>query len=196
MKNEPIKHCKDKTKPQQRPSSKMTARMKHVQLTHHKSRYPKHNTVLDNPADDDQDLMGPLVLNNMEICMVYVLPAEFQPTTPQLNSLDEDVVAEEATQVDFIATKDNEQASEADKLKAALATLFPRSSLINLQHLKPLYVTAYIKGYPISKIFVDCGATVNIMPVSVMKALRRSNDELIPSGITMSSFVGNKSQTK
>ncbi|KAM1243180.1 hypothetical protein ACFX2G_035466 [Malus domestica] len=37
---------------------------------------------------------------------------------------------------------------------------------------------------------------VHIMPVSVMKALRRSNDELIPSGITMSSFIGDKSQTK
>ncbi|KAM1153052.1 hypothetical protein ACFX19_036191 [Malus domestica] len=37
---------------------------------------------------------------------------------------------------------------------------------------------------------------VNIMPVSVMKTLRRSNDELIPSGITMSSFVSDKSQTK
>ncbi|KAM2793140.1 hypothetical protein PS2_004707 [Malus domestica] len=34
------------------------------------------------------------------------------------------------------------------------------------------------------------------MHVNVMKALRRSNDELIPSGITMSSFVGDKSQTK
>ena len=55
---------------------------------------------------------------------------------------------------------------------------------------------AHIEEYPVSKIFVDCGATVNIMPVSIMKALHHSNDELIPSGITMSSFVGDKSQTK
>ncbi|KAM2108381.1 hypothetical protein EV1_024146 [Malus domestica] len=34
------------------------------------------------------------------------------------------------------------------------------------------------------------------MLVSIMKALRQSNDKLIPSGITMSSFVGDKSQTK
>ncbi|KAM0989359.1 hypothetical protein ACFX2A_013433 [Malus domestica] len=33
--------------------------------------------VLNNPEDDDQDPMGPLVLENMEISMVYVLPAEF-----------------------------------------------------------------------------------------------------------------------
>ncbi|KAM1016894.1 hypothetical protein ACFX2B_045762 [Malus domestica] len=145
---------------------------------------PKHDTVLDNPADD------------MEISVANVLPAEFQPTTPQPNSLDVDVFVEEATQVDFLATEEDEQTNKADKLKTALAILFPLFSSVNLQHLKPLYVTTHIEGYPISKIFIDCGATVNIILVSVMKALRRSNDKLIPLGITMSNFIGDKSQTK
>ncbi|KAM1195773.1 hypothetical protein ACFX2J_022215 [Malus domestica] len=130
--------------------------------------------------------MGHSVLENMEISMVHVLPAEFQLTTHQPSSLDGDVVAEEATQVDFVTTTEDESTNGDDKLKPALDILFPRYSSTNLQHLKPLYVTAHIEGYPIFKIFVDCRATVNIMPVSVMKALRRSNDELIPSGITMS----------
>ncbi|KAM2939159.1 hypothetical protein FF1_038858 [Malus domestica] len=124
------------------------------------------------------------------------LPAEFQLTTHQPNSLDGAVVTEEATQVDFVTTTEDEPANNDNKLKTALAILFPCSSLANLQHLKPLYVTTHIEGYPISKIFVDYGATVNIMPVFIMKALRRSNDEHIPSGITISSFVGDKSQTK
>ena len=88
------------------------------------------------------------------------------------------------------------QISKEEKLRATLAELFPLSSYVNLQHLNPLYVTAHIEGYPISKVFVYCGATVNIMPMSIMRALRRSNDELISSGITTSSFVGEKSQTK
>ncbi|KAM1094643.1 hypothetical protein ACFX2B_009489 [Malus domestica] len=132
----------------------------------------------------------------MEISMVHVLPAEFQPITSQPNFLDGDVVAKEETQVDFVAIEETEQVSKDDKLKAALAKLFPRFSSINLQHLKPLYVTTYIEGYPVSKIFVDCGTTVNIMPVTIIKALHRSNDELIPSRVTISSFVGDKSQTK
>ncbi|KAM2200936.1 hypothetical protein ACFX1R_000823 [Malus domestica] len=140
--------------------------------------------------------MGPLVLENMEISMVHVLPAEFQPTAYQPNFLDGDMVADKATQVDFVATAEDGQANNDDKLKAALAILFPRSSSVNLQHLKSLYVTAHIEGYPISKIFIDCGAAVNIMSVSVMKALQLSNDELIPSGITMSSFVSDRSQNK
>ncbi|TQD99738.1 hypothetical protein C1H46_014667 [Malus baccata] len=128
--------------------------------------------------------------------MVHVLHAEFQPTTHQPNFLDGDVVTEETTQVDFITTTEDEQSNNDDKLKIALAILFPCPSSANLQHLKPLYVTAHIEGYPISKTFIDCRATINIMLVSVMKALRRSNDELIPSGITMSSFIDDKSHTK
>ncbi|KAM1067454.1 hypothetical protein ACFX2J_022455 [Malus domestica] len=130
--------------------------------------------------DNDQDPMGHSVLYNMEISMVHILPVEFQLTAHQPNFLDGNVVAEEATQIDLVATIEDGQASNDDKLKAALTILFPCSSLVNLQHLKLLYVTAHIEGYPISKIFVDCGATVNIMLISVMKTLRQSNDELIP----------------
>ena len=146
--------------------------------------------------EDDQDPMGHSVLEIMEISIVHVLPAEFWPTTCQPNFLDGDVVAEEVTQVDFIATEKDGHASKDKKLKAARAVLFPHSSSVNLQHLKPLYVMAHIEGYPISKTFLDCGATVNVILVSIMKALRRSNNELIPSRITMSSFVGDKFQTK
>ena len=140
--------------------------------------------------------MGLSILDNMEISMVHVLSADFQSTTSQPSFLDGDVVAEEATQVDFVSLTDLEPTVKDDNLKAALAELFPRSSAANLRHLKPLYITTHIEGYPVSKIFVDCEATVNIIPISIMKAVHRSNDELIPSGITMSSFVGDKSQTK
>ncbi|KAM1185757.1 hypothetical protein ACFX2G_015337 [Malus domestica] len=132
----------------------------------------------------------------MEISMVHVLPVDFQSSTAQSNFLDDDVVAKEAGHIDFVTIVEVESTTKDDNLKATLAELFPRSLSAKLHHLKPLYITAHIEGYPVSKVFVDCGATVNIMPVNVMKALHRSNDELIPSRITMSSFVGDKSQTK
>ncbi|KAM2132540.1 hypothetical protein ACFX1Q_013923 [Malus domestica] len=138
----------------------------------------KDQDILPNdPKDGDHDLMGPSFLDNMEISMVHVPSAEFQPTTSQQSFLDGDVVAKE-------------------KLRPTLAELFPCFLAVNLNHMKPLYVTAHIEGYPISKVFVDCGATVNIMLISIMKALRHSKDEIIPSCLTMSSFVGDKSQTK
>ncbi|XP_070661259.1 uncharacterized protein [Malus domestica] len=154
------------------------------------------NQTRDKVNEEDPNLMGPSVLDNMEINMVHVLLAAFQSSTAQLNFLDGDVVAEEAGHVDFVSVAEVDSTTKDDNIKAALAELFPRSPSANLHHLKPLYVTAHIEGYPISKVFVDCGATVNIMPMNIMKALRCSNDELISSGITMSSFVGDKSQTK
>ncbi|KAM2867362.1 hypothetical protein COP2_023289 [Malus domestica] len=188
----------DNYSPKETRSGSLAQEQVHVETPDHEAEDAlTHDTiVLNNLEDDDQDPMGPLVLENMEISMVHVLPAEFQLTTHQPNFLDGDMVTKEAIQVDFVTTTKDEPANNDNKLKTTLAILFPRSSSANLQHLKPLYVTAHIEGYPISKIFVDYGATVNIMPVSVMKALQRSNDELIPSGITMSSFVSNKSQTK
>ncbi|KAM2147392.1 hypothetical protein ACFX1Q_004148 [Malus domestica] len=140
--------------------------------------------------------MGPSVLDNMEISMVHVLHADFQSSTSQPNFLDGDVIAEEAGHIDFVTIANEDLTTKDDNIKAALAELFPRSSSTNLHHLKPLYVTTHIEGYPVSKVFVDCGATINIMPINIMKVLRRSNNELIPSGIIMSSFVGDKSQTK
>ncbi|KAM2679574.1 hypothetical protein EV2_011476 [Malus domestica] len=113
--------------------------------------------------------------------MVHVLPADFQSSTAQPNFLDGDVVAEEASHIDFVTIAEVESTAKDDSLKATSAELFPRSSSAKLHHLKPLYVTAYIEGYPFSKVFIDCGATVNIMPVNIMKALRHSNDKLIPS---------------
>ncbi|KAM1260237.1 hypothetical protein ACFX2J_039434 [Malus domestica] len=93
----------------------------------------------------DRDPMSYSVLDNMEINMVHVLPAKFQPIASQPNFLDDDVVAEEATQVDFVATEEIELTTKEDKLNAALVKLFPCSSSANLHHLKPLYVSTYIE---------------------------------------------------
>ncbi|KAM2660811.1 hypothetical protein EV2_023189 [Malus domestica] len=150
----------------------------------------------DAASEEDPNLMGPSVLDNMEISMVHVLPTDFQSSTAQLSFLDGDVITEEAGHIDFVTIADDDSTTKDDNIKVALAELFPRSSSAKLHHLKPLYVTAHIEGYLVSKVFVECGAMVNIMPVNIMKALRRSNDELIPFGITISSFVGDKSQTK
>ncbi|KAM2274484.1 hypothetical protein ACFX1S_044290 [Malus domestica] len=72
MKNKPVKHFRGKVRHQKRMGSKTTVKMKQADdaLTHDAA-------ILDNPEDDDQDLIGPSVLKNMEISIVHVLPAEF-----------------------------------------------------------------------------------------------------------------------
>ncbi|CAL8996893.1 unnamed protein product [Prunus brigantina] len=77
----------------------------------------------------------------------------------------------------------------------AFNEVIPRDDPNKCRHLKPLYVSAHVEGVPISKVFVDCGATVNVLPCSLMKKLAKTKEDLIPSDVVMSSFVGDKSKT-
>lgn len=68
--------------------------------------------------------MGPSVLDNMEISMVHVLPAKLQPTASQQNFLDGDVVTEEETHVDFVATNESSWLQERVYSKQLLPNCF------------------------------------------------------------------------
>jgi hypothetical protein len=57
-------------------------------------------------------------------------------------------------------------------------------------HLKALYMKGHINGKPISRMLVDGGAIVNLMPYSLFKKLGGSNDELIKTNMTVSGVRG------
>jgi hypothetical protein len=57
--------------------------------------------------------------------------------------------------------------------------------------LKSLYVQGHIDRKPISRMLVDVGAIVNLMPYSVFKKLGREDDELVKTNLTPNSMGGN-----
>ena len=57
-------------------------------------------------------------------------------------------------------------------------------------HLKALYMRGHINGWPISRMLVDGGATVNLMPYSLYKKLGGTNEELIKTNMTVSGVGG------
>jgi hypothetical protein len=68
--------------------------------------------------------------------------------------------------------------------------LSPREALFEKpeelsQHLKPLYVRGHIDGRPISRMLMDGGAVINLMPYSVFKKLGRQDDELVKTNLTL-----------
>ncbi|CAL9012375.1 unnamed protein product, partial [Prunus brigantina] len=63
-------------------------------------------------------------------------------------------------------------------------------------HLKPLYVGAHFDGVPVSKVLVDTGATVHILPASIMRKLKKGSDELILTETTINGFVGDTTTSK
>jgi hypothetical protein len=66
----------------------------------------------------------------------------------------------------------------------------------NYKHLKALYLKGYINGHLVNKMLVDTGATVNIMPYSVLRQLGRSTEDLIKTNVTLSNFNGQASEAQ
>ena len=57
-------------------------------------------------------------------------------------------------------------------------------------HLKPLYLRGHINGSPLTRMLVDGGAVVNLMPYSVFKKLGLPDEELIKTNMVLNGFEG------
>jgi hypothetical protein len=74
--------------------------------------------------------------------------------------------------------------------------IFEKPREKSYKHLKALYLRGYINGQPVSKMLVDTGAAVNIMPYSMLRRLGRSTADLIKTNVTLSDFNGQASETQ
>jgi hypothetical protein len=59
-----------------------------------------------------------------------------------------------------------------------------------------LYLRGYVNGKPLTKMFVDGGATVNVMPYTTFRKLGMGPGDLTPTSIILNDFAGNPSDTK
>ena len=47
-----------------------------------------------------------------------------------------------------------------------------------MRHIKPLYIRAHLNGKPLSKVLIDNGSVVNVMPLRMLRDLGRSINDL------------------
>ncbi|XP_058211615.1 uncharacterized protein LOC131323791 [Rhododendron vialii] len=66
----------------------------------------------------------------------------------------------------------------------------------SIRHLRPLYIKLHMNGQPVSKVLVDNGAVVNILPFRMLKVLNKTNDDLIPTEVIVGNFAGGCSPAK
>jgi hypothetical protein len=64
------------------------------------------------------------------------------------------------------------------------------------RHMRPLYLRGYVSGKPLTKMFVDGGAAVNVMPYTMFRKLGMGPGDLTPTSIVLNDFAGNPSDTK
>ena len=62
-------------------------------------------------------------------------------------------------------------------------------------HLKPLYMKGFIDGKPMTKMLVDGGAAVNLMPYTTFRKIGKSLGDLVKTDMMLKDFGGNASQT-
>jgi hypothetical protein len=74
--------------------------------------------------------------------------------------------------------------------------IFEKPREKNYRHLKALCLKGYINGQPVSRMLVNTGAAVNIMPYSVLRKLGHSVGDLIKTNITLSDFNGQTSEAQ
>jgi hypothetical protein len=84
-------------------------------------------------------------------CMIYFLPNEFMAPANQ--------VVQEETSPDF--NEDEQLGGLMAQLVLARQATFDKPA--RNRHMRPLYLKGYVNGKPLTKMFVDGGAAVNVM---------------------------------
>jgi hypothetical protein len=104
--------------------------------------------------------------------MVFILPMEFKAPTSD----------EEA----------EEQAMAQLTLDPTPAT-FDKPEEKERRHLRPLYIKGHVDGRPMTKMLVEGGAAINVMPYTTNRKLEKGEEDLIKTDMMLKDFEGKAS---
>jgi hypothetical protein len=77
-----------------------------------------------------------------------------------------------------------------------MTAIFEKPADSERQHLKALFVKGRVDGQPMTKILVDGGAAINIMPYAVYRKLGKGDQDLTKTNMMLKDFEGNVSPVK
>ncbi|KAG5533026.1 hypothetical protein RHGRI_027308 [Rhododendron griersonianum] len=130
---------------------------------------------------------------NFQCNMILVLPKHFRAKPDQPMELAGDVEDTTQSTVKIVDEEKHPHSQlikiETDKRGDKVVVLRSPDDA-STRHLKPLYVKVHMNGQPISKVLVDNGAVVNILPSRMMKLLNKTSNDLIPTEVTVGNFAG------
>jgi hypothetical protein len=117
-------------------------------------------------------------------CMVYFLPNEFMAPANQ--------VVQEETSLEI--NDDDQLGGLMAQLVLAKQVTFDKPA--KNRHMRPLYLKGYINGKPLTKMFVDGRAAVNVMLYTTFRKLGMGPGDLTPMSVILNDFAGNPSDTR
>jgi len=100
---------------------------------------------------------------------------------------------------DFMAPDDEEKQDVEEamaqlNLEAVPAT-FEKPEDEKCKHLKALFLKGFVDGKPVTKMLVDGGAAVNIMPYAMLRKLGKGSEDLTKTDMMLKDFEGIVSPT-
>ena len=113
------------------------------------------------------------------IHMAFLLPSEFRA------SIDQEV---------YLDFDESEYEEIVAKLTVVQQTIFNKP--VKHRHLKALYVKGFVDGKLMSKMLIDGGASVNLMPYTTFCKLGNGPGDLIETNMMLKDFGGNASMTR
>ena len=111
--------------------------------------------------------------------MTFLLPSEFRAP------------ADQEVYSDF---DESEYEEIVAKLTVIQQAIFDKP--VKHWHLKALYVKGFIDGKLMTKILVDGGASVNLMPYTTFRKLSKGPGDLIETDMMLKNFRGNAFKTR
>ena len=73
--------------------------------------------------------------------------------------------------------------------------IFEKPSEEMTKHIKPLYIKAHVNGRPVSRVLVDNGSALNVMPSRMLLTLGKSQEDLISTEVSVAAFTGEVTKT-
>jgi len=103
--------------------------------------------------------------------------------------------------MEFLAPfSDDKEANFPDQIAQLaldpMTAIFEKATDNERQHLKALFVKGRVDGQPMTKILVDGGAAINIMPYAVYWKLDKGDHDLTKTDMMLKDFEGNVSPVK
>jgi len=112
-----------------------------------------------------------------DVSMVFMLPIEF-----------------------LVPSSDDDELDFSDQIAQLaldpMTAIFEKPADKERQHLKALFVKGRVDGQPMTKILVDGGAAINIMPYAVYRKLGKGDQDLTKTDMMLKDFEGNVSPVK
>ena len=103
--------------------------------------------------------------------------------------------------MEFLAPfSDDEEANYPDQIAQLvldpMTAIFEKPANDERQHLKALLIKGRVDGQPMTKILIDGGAAINIMPYAIYRKLGKGDQDLTKTDMMLKDFEGNVSPVK